>query len=125
MPEIVSRSGYVIMRSATLACVVRYAKYKADLVLFGVSRRVDYATGKPYYILGLRFADGATCNAFSYEWRGAIRLLARGVRRANGPFPPDLQPSPGCLPEATALFYELRDLPKGGERQGDQRGRGD
>lgn len=112
------KNGRIVARSGTLACVVRYSKERSSLKLFGVRSRTS--EGLKGWEFQLYFDDGANARAIFLDWRKAVSFLARGARRANGPFPGALYPGETVPESMRALFFQLRDMPKGGGRDGTQ-----
>lgn len=112
------KNGRIVMRSNNLACVVRYSKERSDLEHFSLLPRSS--EGLKGWALHLYFDDGANACTIFLDWRKAVSFLARGARRANGPFPAHLTPSTDTPENMRALFFQLRDMPKGGGRDGTQ-----
>lgn len=103
----VFKNGRIVMRSKNLACIVRYSKERSDLELFSILPRSS--EGLRGWELQCRFHDGAWASAVFLDWRVAVSFLARGARRANGPFPSHLLPFGGTPQRMRDLFFQLRD----------------
>lgn len=114
----VFKNGRIVMRSKNLACIVRYSKERSDLELFSILPRSS--EGLKGWELQCCFHDGARASAVFLDWRVAVSFLARGARRANGPFPEHLTPTANTPENMRARFFLLRDMPKGGGQGGNQ-----